>query len=717
MIGSRKCKKYLQVFCALVLLVTILATETVSAGQFRPGNNNQQGNQISHGTADHLITEEELSTTPPADYKINEDTQGDAKDAEYLAYFLEEDIQTVSIEIDENNFNYLLQNAVDEPTVMTESVTIGDTTLGYCGLKTKGNYTLLHSYTDNPGSDRFSFTVNFGKFITKKAYGEKQNFYGCDKISFNNFFFDKSMMKEFFALKLMTEMGLPTPAYGLAKLYVNGEYYGVYAMVEAFDESILERFYNVDGSELSDYLCKPRETTLLYEEILADASPLWEKDEGTYEDVAEMIPTVTEWCRKLNALSEGKDFDGKAIDVNSEEYVELLGQIMDVDIALRYFATHSWLCQMDNMFMTYQNFGLYVSEDGVATVMPWDYDLSFGCYFPSTAETTANYPIDIMYSATQPNATQANFTKNFYKRFPLFNVIYQNEELLEKYHGYMLECSQIAALGGTIASTGEFYEPGYFDYYIDAMSEEIIEAASETLADNVYYMNWISQPKDVRAALPNLSKIIAMRAVGVYVQVEGLESTVSGEGCNLETLGNAMRGESSSKGLITIVDSGTGIFATAEYEGKVGRTGPSLTVKVLDSAETYYQNIQEALGMRKNADFIVYSMKDTGSPASEYTMTIPVSKEFFESGKEYAIYTFDGENVTELEATKEDNLYTVTTDNIRYIVVAEKNAGIINAISGGGISPFVLIPVAIIAIAAMIAVVVIVSKKRKTKAN
>ena len=84
-------------------------------------------------------------------------------------------------EVDENNFNYLLQNAMEEEYVMTTSVTIGDTTLGYCGLKTKGAYTLEHAYTDNPGSDRFSFTVNFGKYIKKADYGKKQNFYGCNK--------------------------------------------------------------------------------------------------------------------------------------------------------------------------------------------------------------------------------------------------------------------------------------------------------------------------------------------------------------------------------------------------------------------------------------------------------------------------------------------------------------------------------------------------------
>ena len=99
------------------------------------------------------------------------------------------------------------------------------------------------------------------------------------------------MLKEFFALKLMDEMGLPTPQYGLAKLYINGNYYGVYAMVEALDESILEQYYGVDGSEISSYLCKPEETKLQREQIAEDPSPLWEQRSGRLDEYISELHT------------------------------------------------------------------------------------------------------------------------------------------------------------------------------------------------------------------------------------------------------------------------------------------------------------------------------------------------------------------------------------------------------------------------------------------
>ncbi len=671
--------------CCFGILIMVLLSASLSAeaSEWRSGGfgGRGRGNGISHGTSTEKITEDMLNNTPPADYVVNPATQGDARRGEYNQYFLEESIQTVSIEIDENNLNYLLQNATAAPSVMTTSVTIGDVTIGYCGLKTKGNYTLEHSYTDNPGSDRFSFTINFGKYVKKADYGQTQNFFGANKISFNNFFFDKSMMKEFFSLKLMDEMGLPTPQYGLAKLYMNGEYYGVYAMIEAFDESILEQYYQVDDDELSSYLCKPAGTNLIYEELLEDTAPLWEFDEETYADVEDMLPTVMEWVRKLNCLSAGTDFDGNEIDVNSEAYLELLNQIMDVDSAVRYFATHSWLCQMDDMFVNKQNYGLYVDKRGKCLIMPWDYDLSFGCYFPSNAESTANYDIEVMYSRNVRAGADGTANKEFsvktYAKYPLFDVIYQNDALMEQYRGYMKECSKIAALGGTIEHTGKFYNPGYFNSYIETMEAEIYDAAAEDLADHVYYMNWTMQPNDVKSALPNLSRIIAMRSVGVYEQVERTGATICGEGCDLSTLGNAGRGKNSTSGLLSVVHSQTGIFVTAEYaEAAKGSRAkaPMLIVDALEVDDGYYEDIQSQLGATDKDSLVVYGMNTWVKPESEYTLHIPLSQAYLEAEGEVKFFSFDSNSktLTEISMTAEDNLYTGVTDSIKYVVIYQE---------------------------------------------
>ena len=63
---------------------------------------------FEHGTTDKKVTEDMVNNKPPADYQIDQSVRGDAKDGEYNKYFLKDGLQTVSIDIEENNLNYLL---------------------------------------------------------------------------------------------------------------------------------------------------------------------------------------------------------------------------------------------------------------------------------------------------------------------------------------------------------------------------------------------------------------------------------------------------------------------------------------------------------------------------------------------------------------------------------------------------------------------------------
>lgn len=729
-------RKTAKVIMADILLAAVLLVGSLSAcGTARAVN-------LEHGTTDKKITESMLANTPPADYEIDKTIQGDAKDGKYNEYFLKDAIQTVSIDIDENNLNYLLQNAGEKPTVMTKSVTIGDKTLSYTGLKTKGNYTLQHAVTDNPGSDRFSFTVNFGKYIKKSnGFSKRQNFFGCHKISFNNFYFDKSMMKEYIAMKLMTEMGLPTPQYGLAKLYINQKYYGVYFMVEALDSSILEQYKGVEEEELSPYLTKPEESTLEYDTAmdrfmkedgtfdlssvlkqdsngvytasgeLEKQSYFWEDDEETLQDVAEMMPTVLGWQRKLTLLSQGKDFQGNKIDVNSDEYLKLLEEIMDVDETVRYFAAHSWLVQLDDMFVVLRNMGLYIGQDGKSMMLPWDYDLSFGCYYPSMSETAANMHIDLMYKDDRVAfSDQPRKKENLdYSIFPFFQVIYQNDSLMEKYHQYMKDCSKIAALGGT-TTDGKTYEPCRFVSSITKIEDALIKAADEKLADNVYYLNLTTQPADVKAALPNLKKIIALRALGVLLQVDEMDAVASGYGCNLETLGNAVQGMNSNRGRLAAIDESTGIYSVADYGGSRSYDSPSLRLREVESGELVYQKISKQMDSKAES-MKIYTFMDTASANGDYTLYIPAGTKEFQNIQD--IYSYDSEGVLKkLEVKKEKDRYCAVASSIDYLVftgIGEK----VEKTAAQPVTGRVVLVVAGIVLVAAAAVIMVIRRKRR----
>ena len=600
----------------------------------------------------------EPDNTVPKDYEVNKDTQGDALYGLYDRFFLKDDIQEIRIEIKEENLKFLLNNAADKVSVLADKVTIGGESVMYTGLKTKGDYTLQHGVTDNH-SNRYSFTINFGKYVKKAEFGEKQDFYGLRKLSLNNFFFDKSMLKEYTAYYLISRMGLPCSQYGLTKLYVNDKYYGVYFMVEAFDYSILEQYYGKKKGELGKFLTKPVGTDLEYNDIARDPGLLWDHDEDTYKDIEEDVPMALESIKKLNALSNGKDFDGNAIEVNSAEYVDLLGTVLDLDEALRYFAVHSFLVQTDNMFTVQHNYGLYCEPDGRLVVIPWDYDLSYGTYFPSTAENTANYDVDIMYNmyVSWQDYDNSEYSAETYAGFPLFNVIYQNDELMEQYHTYMLDCAKIMALGGT-TSDGETFAPANMYNILEGLSDKLIAAASLKNAAGAGYMNRISQPSDVKKGIPNIEKIIAQRAVGVYSQLSDECGWVSAQNCDLSSVGNGQRGNGKRSGDLTVVDEKTSAFFTATYRGGAPVAGFSWYETESEEYKAFVTAYEEQIKgeifgensrkQKKNRfEISLFDMTDKGVPVSAYRIGVPVEE--MPDGKDEALYIYHADEEGKLQ--------------------------------------------------------------------
>ena len=67
---------------ALMLTISVIPMELYIAAPNR-------GDRITHGTSSTVITKDMLNNTPPADYVIDDATQGKAKDGEYNKFFLE----------------------------------------------------------------------------------------------------------------------------------------------------------------------------------------------------------------------------------------------------------------------------------------------------------------------------------------------------------------------------------------------------------------------------------------------------------------------------------------------------------------------------------------------------------------------------------------------------------------------------------------------------
>lgn len=450
----------------------------------------------------------------PSNYKINEATQGNASEATYSRLFDTENIKTVKINMSKKNLQYLLDNALDTPTVLANSISIDDDKINYVGIKTKGNSTLKNVHDDN--SNRFSFSINFGKYIKKSKYGEKQNFYGLHKVSLNNMYGDATLLKEYLSYKLMTDMNVPTPYYALVNLYINNENYGIYLLLENIDKSLINRTLKEDDG----LLCKPElpGSDLLYtkeyssfninstdyedNDIYKDYLGIWDNvnegiDINNYKksekkQLNNQINSTLEWIKNLNVLNSSENF-------NNDEYKSSLEKLIDVDEVIRYFAVNTYLVNLDS----YQsgkahNYALYLNN--IARIIPWDYNYSFGNYGTTEATDMVNF-----------NVYNPLIDVDISKR-PLLNVILKNADYKALYEKYLEDCVIITTKGGQ-TSDNKSYKPNNYLNTISNMKSKLLDKYTN---NSCFY-----KKKEFLVATEGLTQLITARSLSVDKQLNG----------------------------------------------------------------------------------------------------------------------------------------------------------------------------------------------------
>ena len=159
--------------------------------------------------------------------------------------FNKDQITEVNIEVDENNWNYLLENAINEEYVNAD-ITVNGNKYYNVGIRAKGNSSLSSVASDNT-TDRYSFKVKFDEYV------DGQTLDGLSKIALNNIMSDATYMKEYLSYDLLEKMSVPTPAFAFTNIKINGEEWGLYFAVEVIEEEFIARNY---GS-LSGNLYKP----------------------------------------------------------------------------------------------------------------------------------------------------------------------------------------------------------------------------------------------------------------------------------------------------------------------------------------------------------------------------------------------------------------------------------------------------------------------------
>ncbi|MBE5822270.1 MAG: hypothetical protein E7311_06790 [Clostridiales bacterium] len=156
--------------------------------------------------------------------------------------FNTEEIIDINIIIDEADWQDLLNNAISEEYYSC-NVVINNETYSNVGIRAKGN-TSLSTIANDTETDRYSLKIEFDQYV------DGQSLYGLDKLILNNNYADATNMKEAIVYDMFEYLDAEASLYNYAKIYVNGEYWGVYLALEAVEESFAIRNYGVGYGEL-----------------------------------------------------------------------------------------------------------------------------------------------------------------------------------------------------------------------------------------------------------------------------------------------------------------------------------------------------------------------------------------------------------------------------------------------------------------------------------
>src|SRR6185503_4325475 len=84
-------------------------------------------------------------------------------------------------------------------------------------------------------------------------YSTRGQFLGMKALVLDNLTTDPSMIRERVAFALMRRLGVPAPREVHANVYVNGEYLGVYVIVEPVDTVLVQRWLGESSGTLYEY--------------------------------------------------------------------------------------------------------------------------------------------------------------------------------------------------------------------------------------------------------------------------------------------------------------------------------------------------------------------------------------------------------------------------------------------------------------------------------
>lgn len=186
---------------------------------------------------------------------------------------------------------------------------------------------------------------------------------------------------------------------------------------------------------------------------------------------------------------------------------EDIGEAVNIEEVIRYFVVHNFVVNFDSYTGSMiHNYYLY-EENGLMSMIPWDYNLAFGGFQSSAdAASLVNYPIDTPVSGGTVDSR------------PMLAWIFANDEYTALYHEYFA------------AFISEYFESGYFEDMIDSVEAMIAPYVEKDPTKFCTY-------EEFEEGIATLKEFCLLRAESVSGQLDGtIPSTSDGQAADATSL-------------------------------------------------------------------------------------------------------------------------------------------------------------------------------------
>ena len=246
-------------------------------------------------------------------------------------------------------------------------VTLNGITHDSAGVRYKGNSTFC--LPNDAGNPKLPYNIDMNYFVSG------QKLLGYKKLKLPNAWLDATFAKEFEAAKIYRNY-LPSPEVNLIKLYVQGNYLGVYVNTESINKQFLKKHFDEKSGAL--FKCDP--VQMFCDNSTASGAPdlNWLGYDSTLYYDSYTLKSEKGWEELLDLIN--------TLNNNFSE----IDSVLNVDRVLWAFAVNSAICNLDTYNGYYlHNYYLYQTKDGLFQMIPWDLDNSFlGAILGFTSPTT-----------------------------------------------------------------------------------------------------------------------------------------------------------------------------------------------------------------------------------------------------------------------------------------------------------------------------------------